>query len=128
MVNWSLIRRCGLRYSLGYGSVTVAIVVAAATTVRSLALLFSPVLIGVLLVVYSLNGSGDVRTGAAVVANEDPTGVTGTTVDPADENQTPTTLESDLKFFFYAIGLIVFGILGMAFIVITGQLSSFYTF
>ena len=101
-MNWSLIARCGLRYTLVCAGLTVAAVFALTRSPLVLIGLFG---LGLAVLVFTLGGSGTVRMGTAMT-NAQSMGLQSTIVDPADTQ--PTQLGSDIKLLFYGVGLVVF--------------------
>ncbi|EFW91882.1 hypothetical protein ZOD2009_10405 [Haladaptatus paucihalophilus DX253] len=110
-MNWSLIARCSLRYSLVYAGLTVGAVFALTKSELALLTLFG---LGLAVLLFALGGTGTVRMGTAM-ANADSMGLESTIVDPADLQA--TQLQSDVKVLFYGIGLLV---CGMAALVLVG--------
>ena len=108
MVDWQLIGRAGTRYTLVYGGATAALV---ASLGQSL-LLLGLVILGFVLLLFVAGGTGTVRMGTAM-ANADSPGISGTTTDPTDDDAFASAIEADVKLFFYALGLLVFGFAGM---------------
>lgn len=115
MVDWRLIKRAGARYTVVYAGATAAVV--AVTGVELL--LLGLVLLGLLLLLFVAGGAGSVRMGTAM-ANAQALGISGMTTDPAENDEFATTIDADLKLLFYAVGLIVFGFVGM---VVVGSLA-----
>lgn len=101
-MNWSLIARCSLRYTLVYAGLTVGAVFALTESELALLALFG---LGLAVLLFALGGTGTVRMGTAM-ANADSMGLESTIVDPADLQA--TQLNSDIKFLFYGVGLLVY--------------------
>ena len=101
-MNWSLIARCSLRYTLVYAGLTVGAVFALTKSELALLALFG---LGLAVLLFALGGTGTVRMGTAM-ANADSMGLESTIVDPADLQA--TQLNSDIKFLFYGVGLLVY--------------------
>ena len=115
MVDWELIGRAGTRYTVAYAGGTAAV---AALTGGEL-LLLGLVAVGLLLLLFVAGGGGTVRMGT-VMTNVMALGINNTTTDPAENEEFHETIEADLKLFFYAVGLVVFGFAGM---VVLGSLG-----
>ena len=108
MVDWELIDRAGARYTVGYAGTTAAVVALVGVELLLLAL----VALGLLLLLFVAGGGGTVRMGT-VMTNFQAFGIKGTSTDPTENQEFHETIEADLKLFFYAVGLIVFGFAGM---------------
>lgn len=111
-MDWPLVRRCTLRYSLLYGGVTVAAAVAAAAVLPpggGIALVLV-VGAGFVILLFVFGGSGDVRMGTAMT-NAQALGLRTGIVDAADDQREP--IGSDLMLLFYALGLIGLGVAAM---------------
>ncbi|MCO8244480.1 MULTISPECIES: hypothetical protein [unclassified Haladaptatus] len=101
-MNWSLVRRCGLRYTLVYAGLTVVVVFALTRSPLVLIGLFG---LGLASLVFALGGTKKIRMGTAVT-NAQSIGLQSTIADPADDR--PTALANDIKLLFYGVGLVVF--------------------
>lgn len=101
-MNWNLIGRCSVRYTLVYAGSTVALVYVAT---RSGLVLISTFGLGLVVLLFALGGTGTVRMGTAMT-NADSMGVGSTVVDPNDLHA--KHLDSDIKVLFYGVGLLVF--------------------
>ncbi len=101
-MNWNVIGRCGVRYTVAYAGATVALVYA---VTRSGMALLSLLGVGLVALLFALGGTGTVRMGTAM-ANADSMGIQSTIVDPADLQA--TQMDSDIKFLFYGVGLLLF--------------------
>ncbi|WP_277553860.1 hypothetical protein [Halobaculum limi] len=99
-MDWSLIRRGLLRYSLLVGGGSVAVLVAVAGTAAAVVTF----VLGLGTMLWVTGGGGNVRTTTAA-SNADSMGVAGTVSDAADN--TPTSMASDLRVFFVGVGLLV---------------------
>ncbi|WP_435159803.1 hypothetical protein [Haladaptatus sp. DFWS20] len=119
MVDWLLIRRSTLRYSLGYALPTVALAAGIAVVVQSSILLFAPLVGGAILLLFVLGGTGKVRMGP-IGANAESPGLTGTVIAPNENNTHSKPLTSDVKLLFYGLGLCIFGLIAL---VAVGMLS-----
>lgn len=108
MVNWQLIGRAGARYTLLYGGTTAALL----TLVGRPLLLLGLIFVGLLLLIFVAGGFGTVRMGTSA-ANAQAMGMQSAVTDPVKNSEFHQTIEADLKLLFYAIGLLVFGFLGM---------------
>jgi hypothetical protein len=108
MVDWTLVRRAGARYTVAYGGATAGLV---ALTGQGLFLL-GVVILGLLLLLFAAGGTGTVRMGTAM-ANTESVGIAGTFTDPTEDEAFATAIEADLKLVFYGVGLLVFGFAGM---------------
>lgn len=111
-MDWPLIRRCTLRYSLLYAGLTVAAAVglAALAPVGGGLVLVAVVGLGFALLLFVFGGTGEVRMGTAMT-NAQAGGLRTGIVDAADDQRTP--LASDLKILFYALGLVGLGVAAM---------------
>ncbi|WP_227774016.1 hypothetical protein [Haladaptatus pallidirubidus] len=101
-MDWSLIGRCGVRYTLVYAGLTVALTYAVTRSGIVLLCLFG---LGLVALLFALGGTGTVRMGTATT-NADSMGIASTIVDPADMQA--KRMDSDIKVLFYGIGLLVF--------------------
>jgi hypothetical protein len=108
MVDWQLVGRAGARYTVAYAGATAGV----AALIGVELLLLGLVAFGLLLLLFVAGGGGTVRMGT-VMANFQAAGINGTTTDPTQNDEFHETIEADLKIFFYAVGLIVFGFAGM---------------
>lgn len=104
MVNWQLIGRCGVRYTIVYGGVTAAVV----AYFGSPMLLLGLVCVGLVTLLFVAGGTGQVRMGTAM-ANSDAMGYNSAVVDPVEDDLHAKSMESDIKLLFYAVGLLAFG-------------------
>ncbi|WP_435151902.1 hypothetical protein [Haladaptatus sp. DFWS20] len=106
-MNWNLIGRCGVRYTLVYAGLTVALVYAATGSGMAILSMFG---LGLVVLLFALGGTGTVRMGTAMT-NADSMGIGSTVVDPNDLHA--TQLDSDIKFLFYGVGLLLFAALAL---------------
>ena len=100
-MDWSLITRCGARYTLLYA---VATVVIAYSISRSGMVLIGLIGLGLVSLTISL-GAGEVNTTSAGVANAQAGGLQSGIVDPVDLQA--KTQPYAIKLLFYGIGLII---------------------
>ncbi|WP_276300463.1 hypothetical protein [Halorussus lipolyticus] len=96
--------RSGARYTVVYGGATG--LVAALTNHTVLEVLV--VSAGLVLLLFVAGGTGIVRMGT-IKTNFGSAGLLGTTTDPVEDDAFAEAISADLKLFFYAIGLVVFG-------------------
>lgn len=115
VLDWQLVGRAGVRYTVVYAGATVGVV---SLTGAALFLLGLAVL-GLVLLLFVAGGGGSVRMGTTM-ANAQSMGISGTTTDPSENAEFHTTIDADLKLLFYAVGLIVFGFVGM---IVLGKLQ-----
>lgn len=106
-MNWSLVRRGLLRYSLLVGGGSVAVLVALAGTAAAVVTF----VLGLVTLLWVTGGGGNVRTTTAV-SNADSMGVSGTVSDAADN--APTSMASDIRVFFVGVGLLVWSPIAVA--------------
>lgn len=111
-MDWPLIARLALRYSLLYGGLTVAAPVglAAVTPAGGGIALVLVVGLGFVLLLFVMGGTGDVRMGTAMT-NAQAGGLRTGIVDATDDRRQP--IGSDLKLLFYALGLVGLGVATM---------------
>ncbi|SIQ79596.1 hypothetical protein SAMN05421858_0429 [Haladaptatus litoreus] len=101
-MNWNLIGRCGVRYTLVYAGLTVALTYVITQSGMVLLCLFG---LGLVALLFALGGTGTVRMGTAMT-NADSMGISSTIVDPADTQA--KAMDGDIKVLFYGIGLLAF--------------------
>ncbi|ESP87578.1 hypothetical protein [Candidatus Halobonum tyrrellensis] len=100
-MNWPLVRRGLLRYSLLAGGTTVGLVVYAFGPSAAV-VTFS---LGLAALLWAAGGGGEVRMGT-VASNAESPGVGDASVRDHDEGRA-ASLPSDLALFFYGVGLVV---------------------
>ncbi|MXR42502.1 hypothetical protein GRX01_14290 [Halobaculum sp. WSA2] len=106
-MDWALLRRGLLRYSLLAAGGTVAVLVALAGTAAAVVTFIA----GLATLLWAAGGGGNVRTTTAI-SNADSMGVAGSISDAADN--APESLPSDVRLFFYGIGLLVWSPVAIA--------------
>ncbi|QZP37040.1 hypothetical protein [Halobaculum magnesiiphilum] len=106
-MDWALLRRGLLRYSLVAAGGTVAVLVGVAGTAAAVVTFAA----GLTTLLWAVSGGGNVRTTTAA-SNADSMGVAGTVSDAADN--APESLPSDVRVFFYGIGLLVWSPVAVA--------------
>ena len=111
-MDWSLIARCGVRYTLVAAVTTVAVGYLLVRTPTTLVALFG---LGLLAVVVSLGGTDTVRA-STVAANDDADGLQTGIVDPSDVQA--KNLDSDIKLLFYGLGLCLFAVVSFSLFVL----------
>ncbi|MFC7136280.1 hypothetical protein [Halobaculum litoreum] len=99
-MNWPLVRRGVLRYSVvAAGGVVAALVAAFGPSVA-----VGTFVAGLVALFWATAGDGNVRTTTAA-SNADSMGVTGSVRDARED--TPGALDSDVRVFFFGVGLLV---------------------
>lgn len=98
-MDWGLIRRGLVRYSLLYAGVTVVPIAIAGIDI----LLLGAVLLGLVVLLFVAGGTGQVRMSTSI-ANAQAGGLRTAITDPLDHLAAP--LEMDLKLLFYGLGLL----------------------
>lgn len=110
-MNWDLITRCGLRYTLLYAAATAVGLYVALRSKMAMLLLVGG---GLILILISVGGAGTVRMGASA-ANAQAGGLQSGVVDAHDPQV--KAMDSDIKVLFYGLGLVVFAMLTLVLVV-----------
>ncbi|WP_458206936.1 hypothetical protein [Haladaptatus sp. NG-SE-30] len=101
-MNWDLIARCGVRYTLFYAGIVVALVFFVTQSELALIGVFG---LGMVVLLLALGGTGTVRMSAAMT-NAQALGFRTGIVDATDLQA--KNLDSDIKLLFFGVGLLIF--------------------
>ncbi|WP_458185115.1 hypothetical protein [Haladaptatus sp. NG-WS-4] len=106
-MDWNLIGRFGVRYSLVYAGVAVGLVSVFTQSGLAFLSLFG---VGLVVLLLALGGTGTVRMGAAMT-NAQAMGFRSAVVDPKDLQA--KQMSQDVKLLFFGIGLLVFAAIAL---------------